>query len=96
LEDIWDDHVEYIEDAPEERRHQRIHLGHNCWVEPDEERFVTASLIKRSCLVGTAEQLIARVRDLDAAGLDQLVLLPPLDAKERVIADVAAKVMPFV
>jgi 5,10-methylenetetrahydromethanopterin reductase len=94
--DVWDDYVEYIEDVPADRRHQRIHLGHNCWVEPDEERFVTASLIERSCLVGTADQLIDRIRALDAAGLDQLVLLPPLEAKERVIADVAAKVMPFV
>ncbi|MCH9835140.1 MAG: LLM class flavin-dependent oxidoreductase [Ilumatobacter sp.] len=94
--DIWDDYVEYVEEGPVDRRHQRIHLGHNCWVEPDEERFVTASLIERSCLVGTAEQLIERIGALDAAGLDQLVLLPPLDAKERVVADVASKVMPFV
>ncbi len=96
VEDIWDDYVEYIEDAPADRRHQRIHLGHNCWVEPEEERFVTAALIERTCLVGTADQLIERVRALDTAGLDQLVLLPPLDAKERVIGDVAANVMPFV
>ncbi|NKB39659.1 MAG: hypothetical protein GKR86_01130 [Ilumatobacter sp.] len=53
-------------------------------------------MIERSCLVGTAEQLIERIGALDAAGLDQLVLLPPLDAKERVVADVASKVIPFV
>lgn len=90
LHELWDDYVDLVEQTPPERRHQRIHLGHNCWVLPEEERFVTADLIQRTCLVGTADQLRTRVAELDAAGLDQLVLLPPLDEKEKVIADVAA------
>jgi alkanesulfonate monooxygenase SsuD/methylene tetrahydromethanopterin reductase-like flavin-dependent oxidoreductase (luciferase family) len=93
---FWDDYVALVEHTPAERRHQRVHLGHNCWVIPEEEQFVTAELIERSCLVGTAEQLIGRIRALDAAGLDQIVLLPPLAAKEQVIRDVAAHVMPAV
>lgn len=93
--DIWDDYVALVESVPVERRHQRIHLGHNCWVIPDEEQFVTAELIERTCLVGTAGDLAERVRALDDAGLDQLVLLPPLDEKEAVIERVAAEVFPL-
>jgi len=89
LLDVWDDYVAAVEETPEERRHLRTHLGHNCWVIPEEERFVTRELIERSCLVGTPEELRARAADLEAAGLDQIVLLPPLDAKEDVIADTA-------
>ena len=94
MTEFWDDYVALVEDAPAERRHQRIHLGHNCWVIPEEEQFITAELIDRSCLVGTAEQLVERVRALDEAGLDQIVLLPPLAEKEKVVRDVASQVFP--
>jgi alkanesulfonate monooxygenase SsuD/methylene tetrahydromethanopterin reductase-like flavin-dependent oxidoreductase (luciferase family) len=93
MADFWDDYVALVEDVPAERRHQRVHLGHNCWVIPEEEQFVTAELIERSCLVGTASEMVDKVQALDAAGLDQIVLLPPLAEKEQVIRDVAAHVM---
>ena len=93
---FWDDYVALVEDLPVEVRHQRVHQGHNCWVLPEEERFVTAELIERSCLVGTPAALAARIAELDAAGLDQLVLLPPLAEKEAVVRDVADLVMPLV
>ncbi len=95
LAEIWDDYVAMLLEVPEERRHQRIHLGHNCWVIPEEERFVTEELISRTCLVGTATELASRVAALEDAGLDQLVILPPLDAKERVIKRVADEVFPL-
>jgi alkanesulfonate monooxygenase SsuD/methylene tetrahydromethanopterin reductase-like flavin-dependent oxidoreductase (luciferase family) len=94
LADIWDDYVAVVERTPIERRHQRIHQGHNCWVIPEEEPFVTAELIARTCLVGTAGELVDRVGALDEAGLDQLVLLPPLHEKEAVIRSIAADVLP--
>jgi len=89
LSDIWGDYVAELENTPPERRHLRTHLGHNCWVVPEEERFVTPELIDRTCLVGTASELQNRVDELEDAGLDQIILLPPLDEKEAVITDVA-------
>ena len=80
---------------PAERLHLRIHEGHNCWVIPEEERFVTAELLDATCLIGTAEQLATRLAELDDAGLDQVVLLPPLEAKERVLRSVAELVRPL-
>lgn len=91
---FWDDYVALVEDTPAELRHQRVHQGHNCWVIPEEEQFLTAELIARSCLVGTPESLARQIADLDAAGLDQIVLLPPLAEKEAVIRDVAEHVLP--
>jgi len=90
LADIWDDYRAQIDAQPTERRHLWTHRGHNCWVEADEERFVTPELIERTCLVGTADDLRRRVTDLYDAGLDQIVLLPPLAEKGTVIAGVAA------
>ena len=93
MTDFWDDYVALVEDTPPELRHQRVHQGHNCWVLPEEEQFVTADLLARSCLVGTPESLARQIRALDEAGLDQIVLLPPLAEKESVISAVAERVM---
>ena len=32
--EIWEDYCALLATYPEARRHQRIHLGHNCWVLP--------------------------------------------------------------
>jgi 5,10-methylenetetrahydromethanopterin reductase len=93
LADIWDEYVAAVESVTEDRRHLRTHLGHNCWVIPEEERFVTRSLIETSCLVGTPDELRGRIAELGEAGLDQIVILPPLAAKEAVVADVARELI---
>jgi alkanesulfonate monooxygenase SsuD/methylene tetrahydromethanopterin reductase-like flavin-dependent oxidoreductase (luciferase family) len=93
--DIWDEYVAMLDAVPEERRHQRIHAGHNCWVMPEEERFVTPELVEATCMIGTPIQLADRLRALEAAGLSQVMLLPPLAVKEQVLRDVATKVMPL-
>lgn len=95
MHEFWDDYVALVEDTPPELRHQRTHQGHNCWVIPEEQQFVTAELISRSCLVGTPESLAGQIAELDDAGLDQIILLPPLDEKESVIRAVAERVMPL-
>ena len=94
LESIWDDYCAMLDQVPADRLHQRIHSGHNCWVIPEEERFVSAALIEATCLVGTRDQLIDRLLALGAAGLDQVMILPTFapryDVLERVARDVLA------
>lgn len=92
---FWDDYVAMLEKVDPVRLHQRIHLGHNCWVIPEEEQFITKELIEASCMVGTAEHLASRLREMHSAGLTQVMLLPPLDVKEKVLRDVAERVMPL-
>jgi 5,10-methylenetetrahydromethanopterin reductase len=92
---FWSDYVAQVEAVPVERRHLHVHRGHCCWVEPDEERFVTREAIESTCMVGTANELAARCRALGEAGLTQLMILPPLACKEKVLRDVAERVMPL-
>ena len=92
---FWNDYVDMLESADPARLHQRIHQGHNCWVLPEEERFVTEELITSTCLVATATDMARRIDELEAAGLSHLMLLPPLDPKETVLRDIATKVMPL-
>ena len=95
LQGFWDDYVALLEQTPVETRHQRVHRGHNCWVEPEEERFLTKELIEATCLVGSADQLIERLRDLGDAGLDQVMILPPLEPRFAVLEQVGAEVLPY-
>ncbi|MFT7245169.1 MAG: 5,10-methylenetetrahydromethanopterin reductase [Candidatus Azotimanducaceae bacterium] len=96
LAGIWDDYTSLLESFPEDRRHQRIHAGHNCWVIPEEEKFVTAETISASCLVGTQDQLIEQLQKLGAQGLNQVMLLPPFDPRYDVINRVARDILPHI
>lgn len=93
-EPIWDDYVAMIESIPEERRHQRIHAGHNCWVLPEEEKFVTPELITNTCLVGTLDQVCERLHQYKDAGLDEIMILPAFDPRYEVIERVGKELIP--
>lgn len=92
--DVWDDYTALLDQVPEDRRHQRIHAGHNCWVVPEEERFVTPALIESSCLVGTEDDIVERLLGLEQAGVDQMMLLPPLEPRYKVIRTVGERIIP--
>ena len=76
LAGIWGDYTALLESFPEERRHQRIHAGHNCWVIPEEEKFLTPEVLTSSSMIGTQEELLERLHDLSASGLNQVMILP--------------------
>jgi 5,10-methylenetetrahydromethanopterin reductase len=92
---FWDEYVAMLAHVDPARLHLRVHQGHNCWVLPEEKRFITKELIEATCLVGTPSELADRLRALELAGLSQLMVLPPLDVKEQVLTDIANKVMPL-
>lgn len=96
LADIWEDYRRQIESYPEEKRHQRIHAEHNCWVLPEEEKFVTRATLEASCLIGTMDQLIEKLSALDASGLDQVMILPAFDPRYEVLDRVASDIIPNV
>ncbi|MEZ5597953.1 MAG: LLM class flavin-dependent oxidoreductase [Pseudomonadales bacterium] len=93
LHGIWEDYSALLESYPEARRHQRIHGGHNCWVLPEEEKFLTPDVLKASSLIGTPDALRERLAGLAAAGLDQLMILPNFDTRFEVLEDVARELI---
>ena len=94
MSEVWADYCEMLAEVPDERLHQRIHAGHNCWVIPEEERFVTGDLIESTCLVGTAEDLVESLLAFEAAGLDQVMILPAFEPRYDVLRRVAKEVLP--
>ena len=96
LAEIWEDYTKMLEKVPEERRHQRIHAGHNCWVLPEEERFLTPKVLSSTCLIGTRDALLETLAGLAAAGLHQIMVLPNFDTRhenlERIAGDLIGQV----
>jgi alkanesulfonate monooxygenase SsuD/methylene tetrahydromethanopterin reductase-like flavin-dependent oxidoreductase (luciferase family) len=90
---IWNDYMKWLDQAPPDVRHQRLHASHYSFVDPEEARFITPGLISASCLSGTPEELVERVRQLSRDGLRAIMLYPPLNRQYRVIEDFADRVM---
>ena len=90
---IWQDYRAMIESYPAERRHQRIHGGHNCWVLPEEERFLTPELLQATAMIGTRDELLERLHGLGQAGLDQVMILPNFDTRFEVLERVARDIV---
>ena len=93
---IWDDYRALIESYPAERRHQRIHGGHNCWVLPEEEQFLTPEILRSTAMIGERDTLIERLSALADSGLDQVMILPNFDTRFDVLERVAKDIIPNV
>lgn len=96
LKYVWEDYKKMIESFPAERVHQRIHAGHNCYVIPEEERFLTREVLQASAVIGTRDQIIDQFSALSDAGLDQIMVLPNYGPRfeciERLARDIIGNV----
>jgi alkanesulfonate monooxygenase SsuD/methylene tetrahydromethanopterin reductase-like flavin-dependent oxidoreductase (luciferase family) len=90
---MWAGYLKWLDEAPSELRHQRLHGSHYSFLDPEEARFITPDLIRASCLTGVPEEIVEQVRALEQEGLRQLMLYPPLSRQYRVIEDFAERVM---
>jgi len=85
-------HVEQMQ-TPADRRYQEVHDGHAIYTRPDEERFVTSRMIEESCLVGSREEIIRRIRAFAEAGLNQFIILPPWGHVEETMVEFAREII---
>ena len=80
----------YVEAArkfePEDARYLMNHTGHCIAVKPEEERFVTAELIRQTTFTGTEQDIKQRIEAMRAGGLSQLVL-PIVPRHEDAVED---------
>ena len=78
LGDVWEEYSALIARTPEHIRHIRIHEGHCTYLLEDERKFLTPELVRHTCIVGSPDECIEQIRELEAAGVDQLVVLPAM------------------
>jgi alkanesulfonate monooxygenase SsuD/methylene tetrahydromethanopterin reductase-like flavin-dependent oxidoreductase (luciferase family) len=90
---VWKAYLDWLDQAPPDVRHQRLHGSHYSFLDPDEARFLTPELIRGSGLAGTPAELVDRVRELERQGVRALMLYPPLNRQYRVIEDFADRVI---
>lgn len=94
--EIWDDYCAMLDKEPVERLHQRIHAGHNCWVLPEEEKFLVPRVLQASNMIGTQDQLIETIHGLSSAGLNQIMVLPNFDTRKEVLHRLSEQIIPYV
>ena len=95
VRNVWDEYCAYVGtmSMPEHKRYLQIHEGHCSWLVAEERRFITPAAIETWILAGEPEQIIARLRAAEAAGLREITLLPPMDHARRVFRDFATHVI---
>ena len=79
--------------TPIEERYLELHLGHCTYVEPAEWRFVTPAMIKACTIVGTRDEVIAQLKALEAAGLTQVFINPPMEGFADCLEEISREVI---
>jgi alkanesulfonate monooxygenase SsuD/methylene tetrahydromethanopterin reductase-like flavin-dependent oxidoreductase (luciferase family) len=92
---LWEDYKKYVEtEMPKERRHQILHRGHCAFLPDSERRFMTPELIQATGgFVGEPDEIIERIQKLEAAGMTELILLPPVKVARDNFKDFAVQIM---
>jgi alkanesulfonate monooxygenase SsuD/methylene tetrahydromethanopterin reductase-like flavin-dependent oxidoreductase (luciferase family) len=93
LERIWKPYCALVEQTPEAHRHFRTHEFHYTRLHPGELDLIDAQLIRDTCLVGTPQELIERIRSLEAEGLRELIFATGNPAKWRLAEDLSREVL---
>ena len=95
FEDVWEEYCDHVErmETPPEKRYLQIHEGHCTYLVPAERRFVNEKTIRASVLVGTPDELVARIRAAEQAGLKEIGLLPPMAEARNVLREFSEQVM---
>src|SRR5262245_30370030 len=95
LQDIWEEYCTYVDKmaTPPEKRYLQIHNGHCTFLLPEERRFITPKAIQGTVLAGEPEELIARLRQAEKAGIKEVSLLPPMAYARRVLKAFADQVI---
>jgi alkanesulfonate monooxygenase SsuD/methylene tetrahydromethanopterin reductase-like flavin-dependent oxidoreductase (luciferase family) len=76
-----------------ERRWTEIHATHSRFLHLGEEEFITPAAIQAMSLTGTREDISARLKRLEAAGLTQFVISPPWGYVEESIVEFAREII---
>jgi alkanesulfonate monooxygenase SsuD/methylene tetrahydromethanopterin reductase-like flavin-dependent oxidoreductase (luciferase family) len=93
---IWEDYLKRVAGfkLPPDARFRQLHDGHSTFLQPEERRFITPETIRATCLAGEPDEIIARIRAMEAVGFKGLNLLPSADYQRKVFRDFAEYIIP--
>ena len=73
LRRMWKKYCALVEETPPAQRHFRTHEYHYTYLHPGEAELIDGDLIRATCLVGTADELVEQSRELEQQGLQELM-----------------------
>lgn len=76
-----------------EQRWEEIHATHSRFLHPGEEAFITPKAVQSMSLTGSREDILTRLRQLEAAGLTQFAISPPWGYVEESIVEFAREIV---
>jgi len=77
LTQLWERYRdEYVANmkTPPAKRYLEVHEGHLIYMKPGEDRYVDETLVRTMTLTGRGEEIIARLKALEAAGVKQVAI----------------------
>lgn len=93
--DVYEKEVLSRLNVPRERFYQAVHAGHLSYLLDGEAAVLTEQIVRDISLTGTADEIAARLRRMETAGLKNLSLcIPPSVFRESVLA-VEEQLMPL-
>lgn len=67
--------------------YMELHDGHGLYLQPGEEQFVTADLIRHATMTSTPDELLDRLRSLEREGVRQVAFIPTPDNLESFVRE---------
>ena len=92
---VFEAYTEFIKqlDIPVAELYLHLHRGHVIYLLPEERPFITAATIRSTTLVGTRDELLDQIRALERAGLQQLIINPPMDHYRECIDEISRELI---
>jgi 5,10-methylenetetrahydromethanopterin reductase len=93
--DIYEREVLSRLEVSRDRRHQAVNRGHLSHLLDGEAQVLTDDIVRMTTLTGTAQQIVAVLRRLEAARLKNIVLNPPPHLVRETVRMYAERVAPL-
>lgn len=92
---VFEAYCDYVAqmETPPEKRYLQIHNGHATFIVDEERRFMTPEVLRASCLIAERDELVETLRTAEAAGLNEVTLIPATAQIPKVIKSFASEVM---
>jgi len=92
----WDQYLDRVNNYshPPGERYRQIHNGHATFVVPEERVFVTPEAIRAIALVGSAQDIIAEIREIEKTGFREVNIMPGADHCREAFSDFAKEIIP--
>ena len=83
VEPIWEEYVVFRRERGAARSFTQAHSSHYGHLDPGEARFVTPEIIRRFCIAGQPEEIVAQLTELESQGLTGINFIAPADRQHE-------------